>query len=202
MNRITYFVFVMSLLIAVVNGKFLYVKLILLCISFTSHIQSPLVFLRLCFHTGYNLRGFSDTTDGHRNLKYNAAQKRQNQRDRRRFNFNPGRTWQEEERERWRKHTQAAKIGRPRKDPYEPNRGDRYYARKREVARSNRCRGTGGGGLFGGPGFGGRDCNYVALNWDVGAGPGSQNHGERDYDPIHDKDYYPGDYGIGNSWWP
>jgi len=98
-------------------------------------------------------------------------------------------------------------IGRPRKDPYErwiPNAklGDENYARKREVARSNRCRGTGGGGLFGGPGFGGRDCNYVALNWDVGAGPGSQNHGERDYDPIHDKDYYPGDFGVGDSWWP
>lgn len=85
---------------------------------------------------------------------------------------------------------QAANIGRPRKDPYEPNRGNQYYARKREVARSNRCSGTG------------RDCNYEALRFDVGAGPGSLNHGERDYDPIHGKDYLPLDYGVGNSWWP
>ena len=160
--------------------------------------------------TGYNLRGFIDSddlakTDSRRRLnyykKYNAAQKRQNQRDRRRFNpnhpnYNPNRNQWDEDRERWRKHKQAANIGRPRKDPYEPNYGNRYYARKREVARSNRCSGT--GGLFGG----GRDCRYVALRYDVNAGPGSQNHGERDYDPIHDKDYYPGDYGVGNSWWP
>ncbi|KAL3777345.1 hypothetical protein HJC23_010147 [Cyclotella cryptica] len=86
-----------------------------------------------------NLRGFheeeedmADIGDVHRILKWNAAQKRQDQRDRRRKWTNPDRTQEEELRERWRKHYQGANRGNSRVDPYEPIHGGADYVRHRE----------------------------------------------------------------------
>eukprot|EP01083_Nonionella_stella_P119391 356850_1 len=120
--------------------------------------------------------------------KYNAPQKRQTQRDQNRFNpnhpsFNPNRNQWEEDHERERKHIQAQVSGRPRRDPYEPNYGNKYYARKREVARQNRFDATG------------RDGGYHALSW-------NGNDQAFDIDRIHNRDYGNSDYGVGNAWWP
>ena len=68
----------------------------------------------------------------HRLLKWNAAQKRQDQRDRRRRWTNPDRTQEEELRERWRKHNQGANRGYSGVDPYEPSHGGAAYVRHRE----------------------------------------------------------------------
>ena len=128
--------------------------------------------------------------------KYNGAQKRQTQRDKNRFNpghpsFNPTRNQGQEDRERWRKHTQANVSGRRRRDPYEPfvsnaGLGNPTYARRREVARANREAATGGA----------RDANYHALNLDL-VNPGHMGY---DYDPIHNRHYGNTNYGTGL--WP
>lgn len=112
---------------------------------------------------GDNLRG-KTVDEGRRALwKKNAAQKRQDQRDRRRKQYNPGRTQDEEDRERWRKHDQANKWGNPRRDPYEPNYGDPSYARNREYSPY-------------------RGNHWHALDYD----PWDYDY---DYDPIHKKHY-------------
>ena len=125
--------------------------------------------------------------------KCNAAQMRQTNRDKRRTNpfspaYNPTRSEPDEHCERLRKHHQGLK--KARKDPYDPNTGNQWYARKREVARENRCK---GGDLA--------SCGYEALHVDT-SGSNAKNHKVRDYDDVHKKDYGPTDYGVGNSWWP
>lgn len=84
--------------------------------------------------TGQSLRGLNqeEVSDTHRLLKWNAAQKRQDKRDRRRHNTNPYRTQHEEHAERWRKHRQAENRGNSRADPYEPAHGGRAYMRHRK----------------------------------------------------------------------
>ena len=84
--------------------------------------------------TGNNIRGSIDDYDDDANAvdynsrqlrvwpKYNAAQKRQTQRDKNRFNpghpsFNPTRNQRQEDHERRRKHNQANVSGRRRRDP-------------------------------------------------------------------------------------
>ncbi|KAL7540694.1 hypothetical protein ACHAXR_010307 [Thalassiosira sp. AJA248-18] len=127
---------------------------------------------------GNNLRGPLEEDDeidhaeqGRRALKLNAAQKRQNKRDRRRYWTNPGRTMAEEDAERDRKHMQGSRPWRnPRADPYEPGYGDTLYARNREVERQNRCATTG------------RGCGYKALEWDP-------IHGHYRWDRRHGIDY-------------
>lgn len=114
--------------------------------------------------TGDNLRGRPLDQDRRAlQWKKNAAQKRQDQRDRRRKFTNPGRTQFEEDRERWRKHGQAINRGNPRGDPYEPGYGDPFYARNREFSpwRGN---------------------NWHALDYDPW-------DGKFDYDPIHGTHY-------------
>eukprot|EP01083_Nonionella_stella_P177242 622391_1 len=126
--------------------------------------------------------------------KMNAAQKRQNQRDANRMNpnhpsYNPFRDEFDEHGERLRKHRQADRIGNPDKDPYEPFHGTVAYARKREVARQNRCYDTG------------EHCDFEALHYDD-FGPYAEGHRARDYDDVHDIDYGPWDYGVGDAWFP
>lgn len=83
------------------------------------------------YSLGDNLRGQSldfeenktDANDEHRQLKWNAAQKRQFRRDKRRQITNPNRSQREEHAERWRKHQQAINRGNSRADPYEPAHG-------------------------------------------------------------------------------
>lgn len=70
----------------------------------------------------------TDAEDEHRQLKWNAAQKRQFRRDKRREITNPYRTQEEELAERWRKHQQAINRGNSRADPYEPKHGGKGYA--------------------------------------------------------------------------
>ncbi len=83
---------------------------------------------------GHNLRGFDEEEDSqeHRLLKWNAAQKRQEQRDNRRRYTNPYRTQDEERSERWRKHTQGQNRGNSRVDPYEPAHGGHAYSHHRQ----------------------------------------------------------------------
>lgn len=155
--------------------------------------------------TGNNIRGSIDDYDDDANAvdynsrqlrvwpKYNAAQKRQTQRDKNRFNpghpsFNPTRNQGQEDHERRRKHNQANVSGRRRRDAYEPfvpnaGLGNPTYARRREVARANREAATGGA----------RDANYHALDWNTA-------DGAWDWDPIHSRRYEPVNYGTGL--WP
>eukprot|EP00804_Cyclotella_cryptica_P000787 CCRYP_001058-RB/>CCRYP_001058-RB protein AED:0.11 eAED:0.11 QI:1614/0.5/1/1/0.5/0.33/3/219/156 len=81
-----------------------------------------------------NLRGFNpvEASEEHRLLKWNAAQKRQDQRDSRRHYTNPYRTQEEEYRERWRKHIQGENRHNSRVDPYEPEHGGHAYVHHRE----------------------------------------------------------------------
>jgi hypothetical protein len=65
-----------------------------------------------------------------RQLKWNAAQKRQNQRDKRRWGKK--RTQKEETAERWRKHNQAIGRKRSRVDPYEPKHNGKKYMQYRK----------------------------------------------------------------------
>lgn len=90
---------------------------------------------------GDNLRGLNEEgaaalEENHRLLKWNAAQKRQDRRDRRRRYTNPYRTQEEELKERWRKHNQAKNRQRSRVDPYEPKHGGRAYMRHRRNGRN------------------------------------------------------------------
>ena len=103
--------------------------------------------------------------------------------------YNPFRDEFDEHGERLRKHKQAARVGNPEKDPYEPFYGTVAYARKREVARQNRCDVTG------------EHCNFEALHYDD-FGPYAEGHRARDYDDVHDIDYGPWDYGVGDAWFP
>jgi len=82
-------------------------------------------------------------------FKKNAAQKRQDQRDRRRRDTNPDRSHREEERERERKRRQSRSRSRRDIDPYDEDEGDEDYGRDREARRRERCRRTG------------RDCDKV-----------------------------------------
>lgn len=86
--------------------------------------------------------------DGEDEGKRNSAQKRQDQRDARRYRNNPNRSQAEEDRERERKYKQSKSRGRDQVDPYDPNHGSRDYARDRETGRSSQCRRNG------------RGCNY------------------------------------------
>ena len=90
------------------------------------------------FVPGVNLRGFNsvDALEEHRLLKWNAAQKRQDQRDRRRRYTNPYRTQEEETRERWRKHMQGENRHNSRVDPYEPQHGGHGYVHHRESGKN------------------------------------------------------------------
>ena len=72
--------------------------------------------------------------------KYNAAEKRQQQRDNRREKSNPYRTAEEERRERERKHNQRENSGR--KDPYYDDEfgGKSEFGNDRDRHRRKRCR--------------------------------------------------------------
>lgn len=85
------------------------------------------------FETGSSLleEPTADLIEEHRRLKWNAAQKRQFRRDKRREKTNPFRTQREERAERWRKHQQAINRGNDRADPYEPKHGGRNFMRAR-----------------------------------------------------------------------
>ena len=74
----------------------------------------------------------ADLDIDHRVLKWNAAQKRQDQRDRRRKWTNPNRTQAEEQRERERKHRQGQNRHRSRTDPYEPKHNGHGYLHHRQ----------------------------------------------------------------------
>jgi hypothetical protein len=109
--------------------------------------------LHLVVANGESLRGFNrevqedlsyrvdaalDAKEDHRRLKWNAAQKRQSNRDKRREKTNPFRTQGEENAERWRKHQQAINRGNSRVDPYEPKHGGRQFMRARNNGRNYR----------------------------------------------------------------
>lgn len=117
-----------------------------------------------------------------RNLKRNAPQKRQDQRDKRRADRGGTRTKYEECRERCRKHMHG-KNRTPRADPYELGFGEYGYAVGRENRRKQRCA---AGNM--------EACGWNALNWDD---PIGHQHKAYDYDPVHGYDY-------GGDWpfWP
>ena len=123
-------VLIMSVLFFVVNGKYLDLWRIAFDEDFC------MISWGLFLYTADNLRGivdeFEDTNleKDNRHLKWNSAQKRQFQRDRRREGT--GRTQEDEDKERWRKHNQAIKRGRSRVDPYEPKHGGRNFMRRRK----------------------------------------------------------------------
>lgn len=80
-----------------------------------------------------------DEEEEERSNKKNSAQKRQDQRDARRYKENPDRSQREEDNERQRKYSQSQRRGRDRADPNDPNHGNRDYARNRDARRSSQC---------------------------------------------------------------
>lgn len=85
----------------------------------------------------FSSESFSD--DNGSRPKKNSAQKRQSQRDDRRYRENPNRSQGEEQRERNRKNSQAANRGNRCTDPSEPGCGNDNYPRNREAQRRYRC---------------------------------------------------------------
>ena len=79
------------------------------------------------------------TADQIAKFKRNAAQQRQEKRDRRRAENNPDRTQGEEDRERERKTRQSRSRG-PQADPYNTNNGGSdHFGSNREAKRAARC---------------------------------------------------------------
>eukprot|EP00804_Cyclotella_cryptica_P026924 CCRYP_014768-RB/>CCRYP_014768-RB protein AED:0.27 eAED:0.28 QI:0/0/0.5/1/0/0.5/2/244/141 len=129
-------------------------------------------------HLCANLRGSfqednftSDPYEEHRLLKMTAAQKRQQQRDKRRNKLDPDRLDAQNWNERVRKYNQAKNTDRPWADPYNPNYGEANYAGNRESYRRWRCEKTG------------RDCNWKALDLNP------VKTGVNDWDTIYNEEY-------------
>ena len=81
----------------------------------------------------------------------NASQKRQGQRDDRRYFNDPNRAQREEDKERAQKTNQASSRGNRATDPYDDSQGQRDYGARREATRVRRCERTGAGCRYSGP---------------------------------------------------
>ena len=94
--------------------------------------------------TGGLFRNGVDDCDGDGDCdKLDAAQKRQNKRDQRRFYDDPYRSQDQEIREQMRKQEQAFRRNHPPTDPNDTRFGDSWYVEKREARRYVRCDRTG-----------------------------------------------------------